>query len=149
MSYASKRRSPAVSATTAAPTGRVASAARREVVLTGDRPTGPLHLGHFAGSLRTRLTLERDHDQTILIADLQALTDHAGRARDVRQHVLDVAHHAVGEDAADFVAMTTRGSSGLKRFVLGSVAESGSRHRRAGAARDATLAGPRTFRRRS
>ena len=60
-------------------------------MLTGDRPTGPLHLGHYAGSLRTRVALQRDHQQTVLIADLQALTDHAGRAQDVRQHVLDVA----------------------------------------------------------
>lgn len=70
---------------------RAAAPPRREVVLTGDRPTGQLHLGHYAGSLRTRVQLQRDHDQTLLIADLQALTDHAGRSRDVRQHVLDVA----------------------------------------------------------
>ena len=61
------------------PVRRAASTAQREVVLTGDRPTGPLHLGHFAGSLLTRLALQYEHDQTILIADLQALTDYAGR----------------------------------------------------------------------
>ncbi len=72
----------------------------REVVLTGDRPTGPLHLGHFAGSLRTRLNLQHEHDQTILIADLQALTDHAGRPADVRRHVRELAldYLAVGID---------------------------------------------------
>ena len=75
----------------------------KEVVLTGNRPTGHLHLGHYAGSLRSRVArslagslrsrvaLQRDHQQTVLIADLQALTDHAGDAQDVRQHVLDVA----------------------------------------------------------
>jgi tryptophanyl-tRNA synthetase len=75
-------------------------APRGDVVLTGDRPTGPLHLGHYAGSLLTRVALQRDHQQTLLIADLQALTDSAGRARDVRQHVLDVAldYLAVGID---------------------------------------------------
>jgi len=82
------------------PTGWADSAVRREVVLTGDRPTGPLHLGHFAGSLRTRLALQHQHDQTILIADLQALTDYAGRPADVRRHVLELAldYLAVGID---------------------------------------------------
>lgn len=72
----------------------------REIVLTGDRPTGPLHLGHYAGSLRNRVALQHVHQQTILIADLQALTDHAGRPRDVRQNVLEVAldYLAVGID---------------------------------------------------
>jgi len=69
-------------------------------VLTGDRPTGPLHLGHYAGSLRTRVALQNEHQQTLLIADLQALTDHAGRPRDVRRNVLEVAldYLAVGID---------------------------------------------------
>jgi len=72
------------------------------VVLTGDRPTGPLHLGHYAGSLRTRVALQNVHRQTILIPDPppQALTDHAGRPRDVRRNVLEVAldYLAVGID---------------------------------------------------
>ena len=72
----------------------------RETILTGDRPTGPLHLGHYAGSLRNRVRLQRDHDQTVLLADLQALTDHAGRSADVRRNVLEVAldYLAVGLD---------------------------------------------------
>jgi len=72
----------------------------REVILTGDRPTGPLHLGHFAGSLRTRLALQYVHDQTVLIADLQALTDNAGRPVDVRRQVMELAldYLAVGID---------------------------------------------------
>ncbi|HSU93948.1 MAG TPA: tryptophan--tRNA ligase [Gemmatimonadaceae bacterium] len=71
-----------------------------EIVLTGDRPTGPLHLGHYAGSLRNRVALQDIHQQTVLIADLQALTDHAGRPRDVRRNVLEVAldYLAVGID---------------------------------------------------
>jgi tryptophanyl-tRNA synthetase len=74
----------------------------REVILTGDRPTGPLHLGHYAGTLRSRVDLQYVHDQTILIADLQALTDHAGRAADVQAHVLAVTldYLAVGIDPA-------------------------------------------------
>ena len=79
-----------------------ASTAQREVVLTGDRPTGPLHLGHFAGSLRTRLALQYQHDQTILIADLQALTDNAGQPVEVRKNVMELAldYLAVGIDPA-------------------------------------------------
>jgi len=73
-----------------------------EVILTGDRPTGPLHLGHYVGSLRSRVELQHAHDQTILIADLQALTDNAGRAADVQANVLQVAldYLAVGIDPA-------------------------------------------------
>jgi len=90
-----------VSQSTPGPPSRGADAAvRREVVLTGDRPTGPLHLGHFAGSLRTRLALQHEHDQTILIADLQALTDHADRPEEIRHNVMEVAldYLAVGID---------------------------------------------------
>ncbi|HEX5973414.1 MAG TPA: tryptophan--tRNA ligase [Gemmatimonadaceae bacterium] len=74
----------------------------REQILTGDRPTGRLHLGHFAGSLRERVALQHRHDQTILVADLQALTDNAGRAADVRRNIVEVVldYLAVGIDPA-------------------------------------------------
>ena len=62
-----------------------------DVVLTGDRPTGVLHLGHYAGSLRTRLALQGRCTQTLLIADLQALTDSSGRASQVAAQVEEVA----------------------------------------------------------
>ena len=62
-----------------------------DVVLTGDRPTGVLHLGHFAGSLSTRVALQGRCAQTLLIADLQALTDGSGRAAHVAAHVEEVA----------------------------------------------------------
>jgi len=62
-----------------------------DVVLTGDRPTGVLHLGHYAGSLRTRVALQGRCTQTLLIADLQALTDASGRASHVAAHVEEVA----------------------------------------------------------
>jgi tryptophanyl-tRNA synthetase len=86
--------------TTGADAARVPASAVREVILTGDRPTGPLHLGHYAGSLRGRVRLQHEHDQTILIADLQALTDNAGRPADVRRNILEVAldYLAVGID---------------------------------------------------
>jgi tryptophanyl-tRNA synthetase len=62
-----------------------------DTVLTGDRPTGPLHLGHYAGSLRTRLALQGRCAQTLLIADLQALTDTGDRPAHVAEHVEEVA----------------------------------------------------------
>lgn len=76
------------------------------VVLTGDRPTGPLHLGHYAGSLRTRLSLQkwqesgRYHDIYIMVADTQALTDHYENPQLVRHHVIDLLkdYVAVGLD---------------------------------------------------
>ncbi len=69
-------------------------------ILTGDRPTGALHLGHYAGSLRSRVELQGVHRQTLLIADLQALTDNAGRPAHVAANVLEVAldYLAVGID---------------------------------------------------
>ena len=72
----------------------------RETILTGDRPTGPLHLGHYAGSLRSRVAMQGLHDQTVLVADMQALTDNSGRPLDVRRNVLEVVYDylAVGID---------------------------------------------------
>ena len=47
----------------------------RPIILTGDRTTGPLHLGHYAGSLRNRVALQHKHQQFVLLADARALTD--------------------------------------------------------------------------
>jgi len=69
-------------------------------ILTGDRPTGPLHLGHYVGSLRERERLQHENRQFVLIADLQALTDNADNPEKVRNNVLEVAfdYLAVGLD---------------------------------------------------
>lgn len=74
----------------------------RPVVLSGDRTTGPLHLGHYAGSLKARVELQHHADQILLLADLQALTDNAGRHHKVASHVIEVAldYLAVGIDPA-------------------------------------------------
>lgn len=74
--------------------------AARPVVLTGDRTTGPLHLGHYVGSLRNRVALQDTHAQFLLLADAQALTDNAHDPEKVRRHVLEVAldYLAVGID---------------------------------------------------
>lgn len=70
--------------------------------ITGDRPTGPLHLGHYVGSIRNRLALQHTHDLTVLVADMQALTDHQGDTHKVRESVLEVMRDylAVGLDPA-------------------------------------------------
>jgi tryptophanyl-tRNA synthetase len=62
-----------------------------DVVLTGDRPTGSLHLGHYVGSLKSRVALQHRVQQTLLIADLQALTDNSGRPAYVAKHIETVA----------------------------------------------------------
>lgn len=65
-----------------------------KVVLTGDRPTGRLHLGHYVGSLRRRVILQDsgEYDKIfIMIADAQALTDNADNPEKVRQNIVEVA----------------------------------------------------------
>ncbi|RKP46221.1 tryptophan--tRNA ligase [Pararobbsia silviterrae] len=76
--------------------------AQQPVILTGDRPTGPLHLGHFVGSLRSRVELQHTHRQHVLLADTQAMTDNAHDPDKVRRNVLEVAldYLAVGIDPA-------------------------------------------------
>lgn len=72
----------------------------QELILTGDRPTGPLHLGHLVGSLQNRVRLQHEMQQFIMIADVQALTDNADNpqkvASNVRELLLD--YLAVGID---------------------------------------------------
>lgn len=74
----------------------------RPIILTGDRPTGPLHIGHFVGSLKTRVSLQDSHRQHILLADAQALTDNASDPGKVTRNIMEVAldYLAVGIDPA-------------------------------------------------
>ena len=76
------------------------SSSKQLVALTGDRPTGPLHLGHYVGSLANRLVLQDTHKQYVMIADVQALTDNYDQPEKVRENVLQVAYDylAVGID---------------------------------------------------
>jgi tryptophanyl-tRNA synthetase len=60
-------------------------------ILTGDRPTGPLHLGHYIGSLKNRVELQDQYEEYILIADTQALTDNFDQPAKVRGNVLELA----------------------------------------------------------
>lgn len=72
----------------------------KKKILTGDRPTGPLHLGHYVGSLKNRVDLQDTYTQFVMIADAQALTDHAKEPQKVRENILEVAldYLAVGID---------------------------------------------------
>ncbi len=72
----------------------------KKVVLTGDRPTGRLHLGHYVGSLESRLKLQEMSTQFVMVADVQALTDNASNPDKVRENVLEVTldNLAVGID---------------------------------------------------
>lgn len=71
-----------------------------QTILTGDRPTGQLHLGHYVGSLRQRVALQHNHQQFILIADLQGLTDNGSNPQKINHHILEVMadYLAVGID---------------------------------------------------
>jgi len=72
----------------------------RKRILTGDRPTGPLHLGHYVGSLANRVKLQEEYETYILIADVQALTDNFRTPELVRDNIRQVAldYLAVGLD---------------------------------------------------
>lgn len=74
----------------------------KKIILTGDRPTGRLHLGHYVGSLKNRVELQKsgEFETFIMIADAQALTDNAKNPEKVHQNVLEVVldYLAVGID---------------------------------------------------
>jgi tryptophanyl-tRNA synthetase len=63
---------------------------KRKTILTGDRPTGPLHLGHYAGSLLNRLALQNKYKTYILIADVQALTDNFHHPEILKKNIMEV-----------------------------------------------------------
>jgi len=92
----------------------------RPVILTGDRTTGPLHLGHYAGSLKNRVALQHSHRQYLLLADTQALTDNASNPAKVRENVLEVAldYLAVGIDPARTTICVQSGLPALAELTL-------------------------------
>ena len=76
----------------------------KDIILTGDRPTGKLHLGHYIGSLKNRVELQNsgNYEPYVMIADLQALTDNAHDPDKIRRNLVEVAldYLAVGLDPA-------------------------------------------------
>lgn len=73
---------------------------KKDIILTGDRPTGRLHLGHFIGSLLNRVRLQDECTQFVMIADIQALTDNFEHPEKIRENVFEVMcdYLAVGID---------------------------------------------------
>jgi tryptophanyl-tRNA synthetase len=69
-------------------------------ILTGDRPTGKLHLGHYVGSLKSRVELQNEYDMFILIANIQALTDNFNNPHKVSSNIIELMkdYLAVGLD---------------------------------------------------
>lgn len=96
------------------------SVSSSDIVLTGDRPTGPLHLGHYAGSLTTRLRLQEVCRQLVLIADLQALTDHSGAPARVADNVHEVAldYLSVGIDPSRSIIALQSGIPELAELTV-------------------------------
>ncbi len=72
----------------------------KKIILTGDRPSGRLHLGHYIGSLLSRLKLEHQFEQYVMVADVQALTDNFENPEKITHNVYEVAkdYLAVGLD---------------------------------------------------
>ncbi|MDR1260140.1 MAG: tryptophan--tRNA ligase [Oscillospiraceae bacterium] len=62
----------------------------KECILTGDRPTGNLHLGHFVGSLLSRVELQNKYDTFIIVADIQALTTHFTHPEKIKENIYNV-----------------------------------------------------------
>lgn len=63
---------------------------QRQRLLTGDTPTGKLHLGHWVGSLENRVKLQEEYDCYFIIANIHAFTTRATQAEDIRQSVIDI-----------------------------------------------------------
>jgi tryptophanyl-tRNA synthetase len=72
----------------------------KKVILTGDRPSGKLHLGHYVGSLLSRVALQEEYQQYVMIADVQALTDNFETPQHIAGNIYEVAmdYIAVGID---------------------------------------------------
>jgi tryptophanyl-tRNA synthetase len=66
------------------------STQKKGVILTGDRPTGRLHMGHYVGSLANRIKMQNEYEQYIIIADAQALTDNYEDVDKVRSNIVEV-----------------------------------------------------------
>lgn len=73
---------------------------QKKTILTGDRPTGKLHVGHLVGSLQNRVKLQHEYDQHIMIANVQALTDNVDQPEKVKQSITELIldYYAVGID---------------------------------------------------
>ena len=94
----------------------------KKVILTGDRPTGRLHIGHYIGSLKNRVALQNsgDYNTFIMIADTQALTDNARNPEKIRHSLMEVAldYLAVGIDPAKSTILVQSGVPALTELTM-------------------------------
>lgn len=95
----------------------------QKIILTGDRPTGKLHIGHYVGSLRERVKLQNEgnYDKMyIMIADSQALTDNFGNVQKVKDNIIEVAldYLAVGIDPSKVTIFIQSEISELTEFTF-------------------------------
>lgn len=95
----------------------------KNIILTGDRPTGKLHIGHFVGSLRERVRLQNEgnYDKMyVMIADSQALTDNFGNVQKVRDNIIEVAldYLSVGIDPSKVTIFIQSEVSELTEFTF-------------------------------
>lgn len=70
--------------------GKGVSFVKKKRILTGDRPTGKLHLGHYVGSLENRVRLQHEYEAYIIIADVQALTTNFDRPENLKQDIINI-----------------------------------------------------------
>ncbi|WP_125702601.1 tryptophan--tRNA ligase [Lacticaseibacillus daqingensis] len=94
----------------------------KHTFLTGDRPTGRLHIGHFVGSLQNRVALQNsgDYNNFIMIADTQALTDNARNPEKIRNSLMEVAldYLAVGIDPTKSTILVQSGVPALAELTM-------------------------------
>ncbi len=95
----------------------------KKIILTGDRPTGHLHLGHYVGSLKRRVQLQNEgnyDDFYVMVADAQALTDNYGNVQKVKDNVLQVMldYLSVGLDPNKVTFFIQSGVSELTEFMF-------------------------------
>lgn len=92
----------------------------KKIILTGDRPTGKLHLGHYVGSLSNRVKLQDEYNQFVMIADMQALTDHADDPTKITKSILEVAldYLAVGIDPKKTTIFVQSGIPALNELTM-------------------------------
>jgi tyrosyl-tRNA synthetase len=79
-------------------------------IVTGDRPTGKLHIGHYFGSLINRVKLQDEYEQYVLIADVQALTDNFDNPEKVRKNVRELVMDYLYDDIPKLFRSTPEGN---------------------------------------
>jgi tryptophanyl-tRNA synthetase len=93
---------------------------KKKRILTGDRTTGKLHLGHYVGSLKNRVELQDEYDTFILLADIQALTTHFDNPKLLKESIIDVAidNLAVGLDPNKVTIIQQSGVKAIAEMTI-------------------------------